>query len=89
MKKLILISTVGIFGLISCKKDYSCTCTYSGVSFYDSDFDGDEDANPYSGTDTYTIEGANKTQAIAACNEAKIKEVDGQDTYESSCTLSK
>ncbi len=88
MKKLILIATVGVFGLISCKKDYSCTCTYSGVDYYD-DLNGPDQPHPYSGSSTFTIEGANKTQATAACNEATIKAQDGMDTYEETCTLSK
>ncbi len=31
MKKLLLVAVVGIFVLTSCAKDYTCTCTYSGV----------------------------------------------------------
>ena len=89
MKKLILIATVGVFGLISCKKDYSCSCVYTSVDYYDSNFDGVDEAHTSTGTSTYTIEGANKTQATAACNEATIKAQDGADTYEETCTLSK
>lgn len=89
MKKLILIATLGVFGLISCKKDYSCSCTYNGVSYYDTNFDGVDEAHPYAGTSNFTIEGANKTQATAACNEATISQQDGLDTYEEKCELSK
>ena len=31
MKKLLLVDVVGVFVLTSCAKDYTCTCTYSGV----------------------------------------------------------
>lgn len=89
MKKSIFAIALVMLALTSCKKDYSCTCTSSGVSYYDADFDNVDEAHPYSNTSTYKIEGANKTEAIAACNEATIKQQDGQDTYESKCDLSK
>lgn len=55
-----LISTT----LISCKKDYSCTCTNT---------DKDVGQGTTNVTiDNYTIEDATKDQARAACNEAKI-----------------
>jgi hypothetical protein len=87
-KSLIAVALIGL-ALTSCKKDYSCTCTSSGVSYYDSDFDGVDEAHPYSYTSNIKIEEANKTQAAAACNEATIKEQDGMSTSESTCTLSK
>jgi hypothetical protein len=30
MKKLMLVAAVVAVGLSSCKKDYTCTCTYTG-----------------------------------------------------------
>lgn len=87
-KSIIAIAVVGM-ALVSCKKDYSCTCNESGTSYYDSDFDGVDEAHPYADTYTYKIEGANKTQAIAACNEATIKQQEDLDTYQVKCDLSK
>jgi hypothetical protein len=87
-KSVFALSLVGL-ALVSCKKDYSCTCTNKGVDYYDSNGDGLDEAHPYANTYNIKIEGANKTQAIAGCNEATIKEVDGLDTYETSCDLSK
>ena len=89
MKKSIFAFALVGLALVSCKKDYSCTCTSTGVSYYDSDWDGEDEAHPYSNTSNIKIEGANKTQANAACNEATIKEIDGMNTYEVSCDLSK
>ncbi len=89
MKKSIFAFALIGTALVSCKKDYSCTCTDSGVNYYDSDFDGDDEAHPYSDTYTYQVEGATKTQAVAACNEATVKGQDEMDTYEYSCNLSK
>lgn len=89
MKKTIFLAAFGLIALTACKKDYSCSCQYSGINYYDSNFDGIDEAHPYSGTSNYTVEGANKTQAQAACNEATIKQNDDGDTYEETCTLSK
>ncbi|WP_343634217.1 hypothetical protein [Fluviicola sp.] len=89
MKKLIFAFALLGMALVSCKKDYSCTCTETGTNYYDSDFDGVDEAHPYSNTSNYKIEGATKTDAIAACNEAKITSQDGLDTYEYKCDLSK
>ena len=87
-KNIFLLAFVGL-ALTSCKKDYSCTCTETGVNYYDITGDGIPDAVPYSYTSNLQIKEANKTQANAACNEATIKGQDGQDTYESKCDLSK
>ncbi len=87
-KSIIAIALVGM-ALVSCKKDYSCTCNESGVNYYDTDFDGVDEAHSYANTSNFKVEGATKTQAIAACNEATIKEQDGLDTYEYKCNLSK
>lgn len=89
MKKSILALAVIGLALVSCKKDYSCTCNSTSVSYYDSNGDGIEESHPYANTTNIKIEGANKTQAVAACNEATIKQVDGLDTYEVSCELTK
>lgn len=89
MKKSIFAVALVSIALVSCKKDYSCSCSETGVNYYDSDFDGIDEAHPYANTYNYKIEGANKTQATAACNEATITQQDGQDTYESKCDLSK
>ena len=89
MKKSFLAIAIVGMALISCKKDYSCSCTESGVNYYDSDFDGTDEAHSYTNTYNYKVEGANKTQAVAACNEATIKQQDDQDTYQVKCDLSK
>ena len=31
MKKFILLAVVATFGLVSCKKDYTCSCTTTGT----------------------------------------------------------
>lgn len=87
-KSLIAVALIGL-ALVSCKKDYSCTCNTTGVNYYDSDLDGVEEAYPYSDTYNIKIEGANKVQATAACNEATIKGQNGMDTDETTCTLTK
>lgn len=33
MKKVLAIAVLGVFGLASCKKDYTCTCTYDGETY--------------------------------------------------------
>jgi hypothetical protein len=34
MKKITLLAIIGFsFSLASCKKDYTCTCTYQGTSY--------------------------------------------------------
>lgn len=78
MKKTLFFA-LGLVALSSCTKDYNCDCTeketYLGVvETYAYDF---------------TVEGANKTQAQAACNEATITYEDVDYTYEQTCTLSK
>ncbi|MBW7868799.1 MAG: hypothetical protein H3C31_10780 [Brumimicrobium sp.] len=79
-KKNLFIALFSTMALLSCKKDYSCTCT---VKYVDS-------GSVYTEETNLTIEGANKTQAIAACNEATIKQVWGpNDSYEQTCKLKK
>lgn len=31
MKKVILVATIGVLALISCKKDYTCSCTVTST----------------------------------------------------------
>ncbi len=33
MKKLLIVASIAIVSLASCKKDYTCTCTTSGGGF--------------------------------------------------------
>lgn len=67
MKNVKMIVGVVLIGsaLMSCKKDYSCSCTNT-----------DKDVGVGGVTtvtvENYTIEDATKDQARAACNEAKI-----------------
>jgi hypothetical protein len=89
MKRSIFALAVVGLALVSCKKDYSCTCNESGVNYYDLNGDGSDEAYPFAYTHNIKIEEANKTQAIAACNEATIKQQDGLDSYEVSCDLTK
>jgi len=80
MKKLLLVAAAGfmIVGMSSCKKDYSCTCTYSnGLA-------------PV--TDVTTFVDSKKSAAKALCEGdgiGSIKDSDG-DKYpasDESCTL--
>jgi hypothetical protein len=79
MKKFIFPLAVITLTLVSCKKDYSCTCTETDV------YNGETDVSTYS----YKVEGATKKQAQAACNEATIIETDGSDSYTVKCDLTK
>lgn len=63
--KMILSLTFASAALMSCKKDYSCTCTHT-------DKDVGEGGTTTVTVENYTIEDATKDQARAACNEAKI-----------------
>ena len=56
MKKvLVAVALVAFFA--SCKKDYTCTCTYTGVN-----------GTSYTTTDTYTsVSGANANLLQATC----------------------
>jgi hypothetical protein len=53
MKKIFMIVAVAGFGLASCKKDYTCECTYTGA---------------VSGSSSVTITDTKK-DAEAACDE--------------------
>ena len=79
MKKIIL--PIAILGLVSlsCKKDYSCTCTYTST------YDGTTETE----IEVFTIEEASKSQARAACNEATLEEISDGDKYTRKCSLSK
>ena len=77
MKKVFILGALCVVALASCKKDYSCKCTYTSIS--------DGETTVY--VDTYEVEGADKTQAQAACNEATISVVDGNDSESRTCEL--
>jgi len=79
MKKIFLIAVLGVLTLASCKKDYSCSCTYT----YSGPFGSNTTIY------TKTIQEASKKQASYACVEAKITEVDGDYTSTEECKLSK
>lgn len=79
MKKSIYLLGLCATALISCKKDYSCTCTATSVLMGETEIS----------TSVSTIEGATKTQAQAACNEATIKHVEGSFSTTEKCNLSK
>ncbi|AEA44902.1 hypothetical protein [Fluviicola taffensis] len=89
MKKIILPLALLTLTLASCKKDYSCSCIETGVDYYDMDFDGVDEAHPYSYTENFKVKEATKVQAQSACNEATITMQDGLDNYERKCDLSK
>jgi len=79
MKKAILPIAILGLALMSCKKDYSCTCTYTETSMGTTDTD----------VDVFTISGATKNEAAAACNEATIEQVETGYSFKRSCSLSK
>lgn len=79
MKKIIIPFALLTFTLVSCKKDYSCTCTETEV------YNGETDVYTY----TYKVEEATKKQAQAACNEATLSTTEGADSYKKVCDLSK
>lgn len=79
MKKIFILMLAGL-ALAACKKDYTCTCSEKQTFF------GQISESEY----TFTIEGANTTQAQAACNEATLKQTDGDgDYYQITCDLKK
>lgn len=77
MKKIFLLTFGAVFLFVSCKKDYTCTCEEKEK------YDG----SVYSYEYTYSVEGATKTQAQVACNEATIKQSSGGDSHEKTCKL--
>lgn len=79
MKKLIFALPVFLLVLVSCKKDYSCSCTDTDT------YNGETETTNYA----YKVEGATKKQAQAACNEATVTYIDGADSYKTKCDLSK
>jgi len=84
MKRIIIFSSVALaFAFTSCKKDYTCTCTYTTVST--------DPVFPYNntGVENIKIEGANKTEARAACIEAEVKQVSGYYSFSQKCDLKK
>lgn len=79
MKKIFILMLAGI-AFSACKKDYTCTCSEKQTA------NGQINQSEY----TFTIEGANTTQAQAACNEATLKQTIGDsDYYQISCDLKK
>lgn len=79
MKKILAITCIGMLALVSCEKDYSCTCTETYTDGTDT----------YTDSYTYRVEGATKKQAEIACNEATISQTEGTQTYEMTCVLTK
>lgn len=79
MKKILGLMILGTVVLVSCKKDYTCTCTYTTTG----------GGSSVTNTDTYQVQEASKSQAEAACTEAKITTVNNGVTYEQVCELSK
>lgn len=79
MKSTITIAILAFFMLTACKKDYSCSCTETEIT------DGDTYVYNYN----YSVKDASKKQAQSACNEAKLTQVDGADSYSVICELSK
>lgn len=77
MKKVFVFGTLSLLALASCTKDYSCKCTYTSI----------EDGQTSTFVQSFEVEGADKTQAQGACNEATITEVDGSDSYSRTCEL--
>lgn len=57
MKKVLLIAAVAGLAMVSCKKDYTCECTYSGGGV--------------SGTTTTTIKDTKK-KATDACEKLSV-----------------
>jgi hypothetical protein len=56
MKKVLLVAAVAAFAMTSCKKDYTCTCTYT---------------DPMGGgteTQTYPMKDVKKKDAKSTCN---------------------
>ena len=56
MKKVLLVAAVACFTLVSCKKDYTCTCTVT--------------SNGTTQTYTYPLKDVKKKDAKSACNNA-------------------
>lgn len=81
MRKVILFIGLSVFA-ISCKRQYSCSCTVTYTS---------NDPNLTGGGTVYNFEisEATKKQASLACNEATVKET--QNIYNTTrvCKLSK
>ena len=57
MKKVLLVAVAGLFVLASCKKDYTCECTFSG-------------AGAGMAAITIPIKDAKKKDATATCDAA-------------------
>ena len=96
MKKIIIpVIAIGLFA-VSCKKDYSCTCTTIYTTTVSEPGEADE-VSTNTNSDTYKVNEAKPHQAQAACNEATVTTENsydvGQSTYtnknETTCVLTK
>lgn len=80
--KVTAIAAIALLA-VSCKKDYTCSCTDTTTG------GGEISTDVY----TYQVKEATKDQAAAACNEATIVSTYsfGGNTYttESTCTMTK
>ncbi|MGZ4042137.1 MAG: hypothetical protein ACXVO9_02970 [Bacteroidia bacterium] len=74
MKKVLLIAAVAGLTMVSCKKDYTCTCTESSS------------AGGSSQSQATTIVKATKAQAKANCVSTKV--TDNGVTFTNDCKLS-
>jgi len=76
MKKLTILAIAALaMSFASCKKDYTCKCTYTWTGG--------------SGTSTEIIKGVSKKQAQANCVSYEYKNEAGVTEQTGTCTLSK
>lgn len=79
-KSIFIIAIIVSAGLVSCKKDYTCNCTFSTTEDGTTVEDDQEE---------YTIKDATKLEAKTACIEAeRVFEEDGTES-KASCELKK
>lgn len=78
MKKILLGAGLLSVVMISCTKDYTCTCTNVTTS-------GGISSTT---TNTYDVNDAESHEAQAACNEAKVVNTYDWGTTERTCELS-
>ena len=78
MKKLLFVAAVAAFTMTSCKKDFTCECTY-------------DDGNGGSITQEYVMTDSKKAAAAAVCEGKNVGpiQVDGVtiEQDENNCTL--
>lgn len=77
MKKVFVFGTLSLLALASCTKDYSCRCTYTEI----------DDGFTETYIEDFKVEGADKTQAQGACNEATISVTEPGYSYSRTCEL--